>query len=216
MVFHHKWNNFEENTFDSIRIKWPVVMNFIFNMRYIIYISILLAVGSSIFFSCAKWKDPKAVTDPRLTNPYCNDPLAVNYNWGFPGKPDNTICFFPTDLFDGTYFFRDSIYRDTLFIRADSFTLTMSALSHTKITVAGFCVNGNKITLTAGPTYVAIVDTTEGDTTTINHGQMLCRIQDTISGTISKDRVDSTLLHITLQVASDTGMTMHYGNARKQ
>ena len=191
-------------------------MGFIFNMRYITYIAILLAVGSCMFFSCAKWKDPKGY-DPNLTGRYyCNDPIAVNYNWGFPGKPDNTICFYPTDLFKGTYFFRDSIYRDTLFIRADSFTLTMEAISRTKINVVGFCLNGNKITLTAGPTYVATVDTTEGDTTTINHGQMLCRIQDTVSGTISKDRVDSMLLHITLQVASDTGMTTHYGNARKQ
>ncbi|MFI5196572.1 MAG: hypothetical protein ACHQD8_05740 [Chitinophagales bacterium] len=190
-------------------------MNPIFNMRNIIFIAILLAVGGIMFFSCAKWKDPKGY-DPNLPHHYCNDPAAVNYNWNFPGKPDNTVCFYPTDLFGGTYFFRDSIYRDTLFIRADSFTLTMTAVSHTKINVAGFCLNGNTITLTAGPTYIATVDTTEGDTTTINHGQMLCRIQDTVSGTISKDRVDSTLLHITLQVASDTGMTTHYGNARKQ
>ena len=168
-----------------------------------------------MLFSCAKWKDPKGY-DPNLPNHYCNDPAAVNYNWGFPGKADNTVCFYPTDLFKGSYLFRDSIYRDTLFIRYDSFILNMSAQSHTKITVGGFCMNGNQIVLTAGPTYVATVDTTVGDSTTLNLGQIMCRTQDTVSGTISKDRIDSTLLHITLQVVSDTGTTTHYGSARKQ
>jgi hypothetical protein len=176
-----------------------------------------LLVGSSVFFSCSKYKDPAPYHYAGLdTTFYCNDPAAVNYNWNFPGTVNNNLCFYPTDLFAGTYVFHDSVYRDTLFIKADSFTLTMNALSHTKITVMGFCSNGQKLTLTAGPTYIATVDTTEGDSTTINRGQALCRIQDTIAGTIAKDRVDTGLLHITLHVASDTGMTTHYGSARKK
>lgn len=165
--------------------------------------------------SCAKWKD-KPAQDPHLTQAYCNDPDAVNYNWGFPGKPDNTVCFYPTDVFAGTYLFRDSIYQDTLFVGYDSFMLYITAQSHTKISVSGFCTNGNQVRLTAGLTYVATVDTTEGDSTTINHGQMMCRIQDTVTGTFTKDRVDSSLLHISLQVFSDTGVATHYGSARKQ
>ena len=190
-------------------------MRSIFNIRYILFVVISVALGCCIFLSCAKWKDPKPI-NLGLTNPYCNDPAAVNYNWGFPGKPDNTVCFYPTDLFKGSYMFHDSVYKDTLFIRYDSFIMTITALSQTKISVAGFCSNGNQITLTAGPTYIATVDTTEGDSLTINLGQKLCRIQDTVSGTISKDRIDSTLLHVSLQVVSDTGISTHFGSARKQ
>ena len=185
-------------------------------MKYIIYIATLLVIGSAVFLSCTKYQDKPATTDPRLTNPYCNDPLAVNYNWGFPGKPDNTICFYPTDVFAGTYMFHDSVYRDTLFIRADSFILTMSAISDTQMLITGFCDNQNKLRVTAGLTYVATVDTTEGDSTTINHGQMLCRVQDTVAGTFSKDHFDSSLVHVSLQVYSDTGTTMHLGSARKR
>jgi hypothetical protein len=178
----------------------------------------LLTAGVCLFFSCAKWKDPAPVKDPRLTNPYCNEPSAVNYNWGFPGRPDNTVCFYPSDLFQGNYLFFDSVYLSPsgLFVGADSFIITITKLSNSKIGVKGFCSSGSQLRLTAGPTYVATVDTTLGDTTSLNLGQALCRIQDTVSGTISRDRVDSTLLHIALQVVSDTGISVFIGKARKQ
>jgi len=187
-------------------------------MKYIFSIFFLSLLGACIFFSCAKWKDPKPVNDPRLTNPYCNDPTAVNYNLGFPGKPDNTTCFYPSDLFAGSYLVHDSIYLSPsgLFIAADSFIINISKLSSTKIGIIGFCPSSKQLILTAGPTYVATVDTTVGDTATLNQGQTLCRIQDTLNGTISKDMVDSTLLHITLQVVSDTGISELVGIARKQ
>ena len=187
-------------------------------MRYLVSISFLFITGICVLFSCAKWKDPKPVNDPRLTNPYRNDPTAVNYNWGFPGKPDNTVCFYPSDLFQGSYLFYDSVYLSPsgLFISADSFIIKISKISNSKIGVTGFCNSGKQLTLTAGPTYVATMDTTVGDTTTMNPGQLLCRIQDTISGTISKDRVDSNLLHINLRVVSDTGTALFVGRARKQ
>jgi hypothetical protein len=183
-------------------------------MRYIIIIAMLSGVGIGILFSCNKYKDAPPKNDPRLTNPYCNDPLAVNFNVGFPGKPDNTMCFYPTDLFKGVYLFKDTVQRDTLFISADSFFITIDRLSKLKISVAGFCSSGDTLLMTAGPTYVATVDTTEGDTTTVNPGQRFCRVQDTVTGTISRDRVDTTLLHISLQVVSDTGITTHTGSAR--
>ena len=165
-----------------------------------------------------KWKDPAPVDDPRLTNLYCNNPRAVNYNLGFPGKPDNSVCFFPSDLFIGTYLLKDSVYLSTsgLFLSADSFLINIIKLSDSTIGVTGFCKSGARLHMTAGPTYVATMDTTVGDTLSINRGQIMCRIQDTISGTISKDRVDSSLLHIALQVVSDTGITVLLGKARKQ
>ena len=189
-------------------------------MRYLVTISILLLICTALFFSCAKWKDPAPVNDPRLTNPYCNDPAAVNYNWGFPGKPDSTVCFYPNSLFVGTYTFHDSIYNDTLFIGADSFTITISSaafsypLAHTKMLLSGICGGGGGITLTALPGYQATVDTNAGDTATLHQGQIFCRPQDTLSGYINRDRLDSpTVLHIFFQVASDTNVTTHYGSA---
>ncbi len=167
-----------------------------------------------LVFSCAKYKDP-APRNLGLTNPYCNDPAAVNYNWGFPGKPDNTVCLYPCDFFRGIYTYYDSVYRDTLFLYADSFTMTIDTLSHTKISVLGFCNGGNRFTATASPTYTATVDTTVGDSTVLHLGQLLCRPNDTLTGTITRDLIDSNLFRVNLQIVSDTGISIHVGSARR-
>jgi len=186
-------------------------------MRLIVFGGLLLMIAWGSLLSCNKWKDKKAVNDPRLTNPYCNDPNAVNYNVGFPGKPDNTICIYPTDLFRGTYLVKDSIYKDdTLFIRADSFLMTIQALSQTKLSMTGFCPSGSSLSMTAGISYIATIDTNVGDTTTRSIGQTFCRIQDTITGTLTRDLVDTTKLRINFQVVSDTGVTSYLGHAMKQ
>ncbi len=183
-------------------------------MSKISYLLFILAIGACTIGACKKWKDPAPTTDPRLTNPYCNDPNAVNYNWGFPGKPDNSICFYPTDLFKGYYKFIDSVHltSSNIFIRADSGYLNIAALSQYKIAVIGFC-GGDSLKLTAVG-YTASIDSLLGDTTTTARGQRLCRLQDTASGTITDNRIDS-LLHITFQVISDTGRTTHYATAKK-
>jgi hypothetical protein len=191
-------------------------------MKYIAFIAALLTFGVVVFVSCAKYKDPKGYTDPALTNPYCNDPRAVNYNVGFPGKPDNTLCFYPRDLFVGKWLFHDSVYLSSgLFIYADSFIINIASIptdtTFSKILASGFC-GGVNLSLTASPTYVATVDTISPyrDTLTLGNGQQLCRVQDTVNGTFTKSFVDSTLITISLQVISDTGITTHVGSARKQ
>ena len=188
-------------------------------MKYIIYIAILFTLGIGVFVSCKKYKDPAPRTDPRLTTHYCNDPIAANYNVGFPGVPDNTVCVYPRDLFVGKWLCHDSIFLSSgRYAFSDSFIITINPVTGSllKIAVNGFCPSGNIISMTAGPTYIATVDSTIGDTTTLTRGQAFCRIKDTLSGTITKDKVDSTLLHIALQVISDTGMTTHVGSAIKQ
>ena len=185
-------------------------------MKKLVPILLLLLSGASVFYSCKKWVDPPATNDPRLTNPYCNDPNAVNYNWGFPGKPDNSLCYYPTDLFKGTYQFVDSVYiaSTSLFIYTKTETLQVYARSQTKLSIFGFCDAGDSLLLHATNNYIATVDSLIGDTLTIR-GQYLCRIQDTINGTITYSRIDS-LLHVNLQVVSDTGQTtLHIGKARK-
>ncbi len=174
----------------------------------------MLFVG--LVFSCKKWEDPKAVDDPRLTTRYCNDPVAVNYNWDFPGKPDNAVCFYPSDLFAGTYVYRDTVYNvaKQLFLSADSLTLNIAKISNTQINVAGLCPSG-KLILTAGATFGATVDTTVGDSLTAYPGQIMCRILDTVTGTFTRDRIDSSVVYISLTVRSDTGITTHSGRAIK-
>lgn len=167
--------------------------------------------------SCHKYKDPAAVSDPRLNNPYCNDPNAVNYNWGFPGKPDNTVCFYPTDLFHGVYELRDSVtFKKTgFFISCDTFLITITRQSSTKMSVSGFCGSGNSIIMTAGLLYNATVDTLIGDTTTTMKGQALCSLADTVNGTFTKDRLNDSFIYINLTVSSDTGViSSHIGTAK--
>ena len=185
-------------------------------MKRILFLLSFLAIGLLVFFSCKKYQDPPPTTDPRLTNHYCNDPLAVNYNWGFPGIPDNTKCFYPTDLFAGTYSFVDSVYdaTQTYFLFADSLILTFKALSDTQISVSGFCSGAGNLRMTAR-SYVASMDSIIGDTLTPARGQQWCRLQDTVSGTITDNTIDTTL-HVYLQIISDTGITFHTGRARKR
>lgn len=175
---------------------------------FFILAGILLVV---LIGACQKYKDKVTNGDPRLTNPYCNDPNAVNYNWGFPGKPDSTICIFPNQLFVGRYVYYDSIYQaDYSFSYASTDTLLIFSTSHTALKMVGFCPIGDTMSLTAGISYVATVDTTEVK------GQTLCRIQDTVSGTITKNLADTIAeVHINFTVYADTGTTYHIGTALK-
>ena len=178
----------------------------------------LLGLLASMFLGCVKWNDSKPVTDPRLTNPYCNDPAAVNYNWGFPGKPDNSICIYPTDKFSGRFLFIDSMYSESgasagNFVGAQTDTLIFTVLSHTKMTVSGLGGKSGTLNLTAY-TFTATIDTTVGDSLTANSGQLLGATTDTVNGTIFYSMIDSQL-HINLQIINDTGMASHSGKAKR-
>lgn len=167
--------------------------------------------------SCKKYSDPASVTDPRLTNHYCNDPNAVNYNWGFPGIPDNTVCFYPTDVFQGVYELHDSVSFKTtgFFVRADTLELTINRHSSTKMAVIGFCSSGDSLIMTANVSYLATLDTTLGDTTVQTRGQALCGAGDTVNGIISRDKINDSIFYLTFTVWSDTGVvTTHMGTAK--
>ena len=177
-------------------------------MRYVLYIFILIC-----FFSCKKsTTSDTPATDPRLTRLYCNDPEAVNYNWAFPGTPDNTTCFYPTQVFRAAYVYNDSVYfSDGTFLFAKRDTLRIYALDKTKIALVGFCSAYDSIKLTADRFYRAEIDTA----TDFEIGQPLCRIKDTVSGTIIQSMTDSSLLKVNFSVASDTGTNIHRGTAIK-
>ena len=155
-------------------------------------------------------------TDPRLeTRPYCNDPLAVNYNWNFPGRPDNSVCFFPSDLFKGSYQFTDSIYLAGG--QLDSarsgtvYNLNIARIDDTKMQLSGFCAGGQTVPLTGNRTqFRAVVDTVT------LRGALFCRPVDTVTGFISRTLADSVNFLVELTVYSDTGLNVHRGTARRQ
>lgn len=172
------------------------------------------------FAACTPWKDSAPPEDPRIKErKYCNDPRALNYNWGFPGLSDSAACIYPADIFAGEYSYTDTIYFADLTpdstLPGKTYTLLLTALSYNKLSVKGFCPTGQEISLTAErTTFQAHIDTTiQASDTTWGYGQFLCREADTLTGYITKSRTDSLLLSIQWTVVSDTGIRIHRGTA---
>ena len=173
--------------------------------------------------ACKKWSDPKVPDDPRIHDrKYCNDPEAVNYNWNFPGDPDNSVCIYPSDLYKGTYSFTDSIYSDkNKFDSVGSllppYTLTIIALDKRHFRVVGFCATDSLKFTAERTTYRASADSTIMIQDTIKaYGQFLCRTADTMTGYFTKFASDTSRLIIEFKVASDTGINFHRGTAIRQ
>src|SRR5690606_18082647 len=179
-------------------------------MKLNLVLLILIAISCA---ACEKWTDPEAVDDPRLHDRfYCNDPEAVNYNWNFPGVADSSVCIYPADLFAGTYSFTDSIYDGQEFFDSahsqTTYTLQFIPIDKSRLRTVGFCGISDSLKFTAErSTYRASADTTifMNDTVKV-FGQFFCRTLDTLSGYLTKNRNDSTLINIQLRVVSDTGV----------
>ena len=182
----------------------------------------LLAL-TAVVWGCKKAEESYTANpdDSRFDRPYCNDPFAINYNWNFPGTPDNTTCFYPIDIFGGSYMLTDSIYDadyqpDTVLkypIRL--FSLNSSRI---KIGITGFC-DKDTLELTADRFYKAFLDSMDAKINGFDaklSGQLACRTVDTISGYIQKSQSDSNKLSIYFTIASDTGLSYHKGTAIKQ
>ncbi|OJW79875.1 MAG: hypothetical protein BGO69_13640 [Bacteroidetes bacterium 46-16] len=178
-------------------------------MRNIFTITLFIC----FFLSCKKSNTSTPDSDSRLDRPYCNDPEAVNYNWAFPGTPDNSICFYPTEVFSSAYAFNDSVYfKDGTFLYDTPLTLHLYALDKTKLVMTGFCGAGSTDTLwlTADRFYRAQLDTT------IENGQALCNIKDTVTGNIIQSMSDSSTLKVNFTVVSDSdNVYFHRGTALK-
>ena len=174
------------------------------------YNAVFFTVIILILASCEKYKDvPGDPNNPLLQRPYCNDPAGVNYNWDFPGKPDNATCIYPADVFVGNYTYTDSIYdASQSFIRAQVLNLNVSSSGQEKIAISGFCP-GSSISLTASRRLRADADTVVG------FGQLLCRPTDTVTGAISRPDITGSVL-FDFTVISDTGLNYHRGSAVKQ
>jgi hypothetical protein len=84
----------------------------------------------------------------------------------------------------------------------------------------GFCGPTDSLRFTSERTGLnASADTTiQATDTTLGFGQYFCRIQDTLSGSVSRPQNDTTnsYLFINFTVVSDTGVNFHRGTAVKQ
>ncbi len=183
--------------------------------KYIYKALLGIVILSGILAACSKSPDSK--TDGRLVRRYCNDPDAVNYNTDFPGTPDNTICYYPTQLFKGNYLFVDSIYDQDLKPRYNkSINIQIYALSNTKLSFVGFCEGTtDSIKLTADRYYKAVPDSSVDSYNTKINGRIICN-GDTLSGYMQKYANDSSRILVRFTLARDSGINFHYGTAIKQ
>ena len=172
-------------------------------LRYCLFI-VLLAT------SCKRYEDPAAFTDPRIKELYCNDPSAVNYNWNFPGIPDNSTCIYPSDVFEGLYKYYDTTLDATLnVVSTDSFTLSFVKVDSTKMILNGFCGN-NPLSLHANRILRFTIDSLMGE------GQIHCNPLDTITGGGFKQAFSDNLhIFLNYEILSDTGRTKHKGKGTK-
>lgn len=184
-------------------------------------IFILLIAG--IVYGCTKDEPFDTPNDEQFQSRYCNDPKAINFNIGFPGVADNSICIYPTQVFNGSFNLRDSVFNgefqlDTVLEYIVSFQKGLDSNqqpSNSKLILKGFCPAGDELTLTADRYYKASVDSTMLVDSTLLPGQVFCRTTDTISGTISKYADDSNKIRINLIIYSDTGINYHIGTGIK-
>lgn len=178
------------------------------NCRSLPTVSLLLCLV--LFGSCQKWVDHPA-KNLGLTSKYCNNPAAINYNQGYPGIEDSTVCIFPSEPFVGNYRFRDSIYDDANILSiGDSILFSITKESRTRISCHDFCASGNQLFFTADRYYKA-----NGDSLLFAGAQTMCRTQDTLMGSLLYRPADSSL-YIEFKVMSDTGIRTHKGFAFKR
>lgn len=183
----------------------------------------LFAVAALVnVMACSKYKDPPETgLDDRLGTHYCNDPRSVNYNWGFPGIPDNDICIYPIDSFLGTWLFTDSMSRQDgdsfiVQIRTLRFTATEdTALTH--LAIYGLCDDDvTPVYVTANQYSVAYVDTLFEE----GAGQLFCNSADTLTGFINLSTdtavAPSGTMIFNLTVSTNEGIIFHRGTAIKQ
>jgi len=171
---------------------------------------ILLISSCILLFGCKHYKDPDPFSDDRINKHYCNDPSAINFNWDFPGIPDNTVCIYPAQIFSGNYFYRDSILgKDLSVLGVDSFPITVTQIDSTRLKILGLC--GTEFyTAKANRFFQFTLDTVVGN------GQQFCNPLDTISGNGKKFSIaDTSTIKLSYQLLSDTGISYHSGTAIK-
>jgi hypothetical protein len=205
---HGKVNNFEPVT--TLINNTYLYRSRIMRTKFLLYLIGLACTMAA----CKKWEDKKGNDDDRLNRPYCNDPAAVNFNWDFPGKPDNSVCFYPYEFFVGQYTFYDKTTYSIEAVPGPTYQFDISIrrddTSRVKLLLGGFCATD--IRFTADRYYKAFADSTSStiDSSKLP-GQLVCNPGDTLSGTVARLTEDSLI--ISFSVLTDTGIVNHSGKA---
>ncbi len=157
-----------------------------------------------VFFSCKKYKDPDPFSDSRIKNHYCNDPSAVNFNWDFPGIADNTVCIYPSDIFERNFTMFDTTINDVDSVLNTSFyDIEISKIDSTKLTLKGFC--GATIFTAKANRYLKF----ELDSI-VYFGQLFCNPSDTIIGNgYRKTFADTTAFYFNYVLQTPNGIEKH-------
>jgi hypothetical protein len=158
--------------------------------------------------NCKPYKDPAPV-DLGLTNPYCNNPFAVNFNWGFPGKPDNSVCIFPAEAFAGNYKLYDSITASTgVSSFNDSSSITLIQTNDSTLTLTNHCA-GNSYVVRATKTLQFYVDSVTA------LGAPFCN-GDTIAGLARKLNLADSIITYTYDLHNNGNQVKHKATLIKQ
>ncbi len=89
--------------------------------------------------------------------------MAVNYNWGFPGTPSDSVCIFPSDVLEGTYTLIDSSFDiDDSFLNAQTYSnARLDKVAKNYISLKNYCTDSLLLLLTV---YLQIsTDTIDGN-----------------------------------------------------
>lgn len=177
---------------------------------------VVLPVMLAGIVACKKYKDPAKPDVDLEDRRYCNNPLAVNFNWGFPGIPDSTTCIFPVDKFAGAWIFGDSVYaQDGTLQEVITKTLVFTPTEDTVLThleVAGWCAGPAKILVTADRYGKALTDTLLEFTP----GQLICIETDTINGVFQQFNGINDTMKVDMTLNTASGIRYHRGTAIRQ
>jgi hypothetical protein len=161
--------------------------------------------------NCAKYKDPAPIKIDTFTSHYCNNNKAVNYNWGFPGIADNSICVFPSDIFKGTYTFYDSLQdANGIFLPTNNYDLNITKITDSTLFIEGLCANGLQLKAHATKNFRFTLDST------VAQGQLFCANIDTINGFAILQNYGDTSFVFSYNLYTPTGQQLHKGTVVKK
>lgn len=162
-------------------------------------------IAMVLISSCEKYED-SSQNDWKVdeNQEYCNHPDAVNYNWGFPGVINDSICIFPNEVFEGQWYLTDTLFNDTLGVEAirerfiDIQWVPEDSIEY-KLRLSGWCDNEHELYLDANRFLLAsVIDELED-----YPGQWDCDLTSSISGTIRKNNFDADTLYLQMIQQTD-------------
>jgi hypothetical protein len=165
----------------------------------------LITILSVLFWGCKKYQDPPP-QNLGLTNPYCNNPKAVNYNWGFPGVPVDSVCIFPVDELKGIFTYYDSILDASgVYLPFDTTNIIINKITDSTINIDGLCSTSQPLSAKVTRNLRFYTDSTN------SLGTIFCNPTDTINGRGTKARIGDTIIGFNYNIFNTSGSVIHKG-----